>query len=165
VCYDATGSITAGGAGGSFTIHSGGSSALVAGVKILLEPGVTVLSGGHLHGFVTQSGQYCQARSALKSGDTGAEGLSHGMPAYPGESSHVYPNPTTGYFTLEPAGVFRNMKLHAEIWSIHGQKVLSRDLAGSGSYGFSLGDTPCGLYILKIKGDKTAESIRLLKQD
>ena len=63
-CYNATNIITVAGGLNSFTVQSGGSVTMIAGVSIDYLPGTTVISGGYIHGYIAPAGPYCLVPSA-----------------------------------------------------------------------------------------------------
>jgi hypothetical protein len=58
-CFSATQTITVAGNGSTFTVENGGSVTLIAGSNIICLPGVKVVPGGYLHGYITQNNTYC----------------------------------------------------------------------------------------------------------
>ncbi len=63
-CYNAYQTITIAGNGTTFTVQNGGTATIIAGQKINLLPGTTVLSGGNMHAYITMNGQYCTTPSS-----------------------------------------------------------------------------------------------------
>jgi hypothetical protein len=60
-CYDATQTITIAGNGTEFNVQDGASATLIAGQQIIFMPGTKVFQGGYLHGYITNTGQYCES--------------------------------------------------------------------------------------------------------
>ncbi|MCX6268380.1 MAG: PKD domain-containing protein [Bacteroidetes bacterium] len=58
-CFSAIQTITVAGDGTLFAVQNGGSATLIAGHNILILPGVSVDSGGYLHGYITSDNVYC----------------------------------------------------------------------------------------------------------
>ena len=94
---------------------------MIAGVAILYMPGTTVQSGGYMYGHISPSGPWCvpvQAPSIVTV-PTGIEEVSKQS------FFNVYPNPTTGSFTLELSEVSETSVVKVEIYGIYGEKLLN----------------------------------------
>jgi hypothetical protein len=163
-CYNASQTITVAGSGTSFTVQSGGNVTLIAGLKVDMLPGATVQSGGYLHGYIAPSGPFCTNPSY--------------MPVVPGENIvpdpeipavfiedlfKVYPNPTTGAFTLELTGVNDSEKILVEIYSMKGNKMLNISLTGGGKHELTMDGNPAGMYVLKVVSGKNTGTARIIK--
>lgn len=103
-CYHATQTIMVAGSGTSFLIQNGGSATMIAGQNILFYPGTTVQPGGYLLGYIAPGGPFCggviPSAPEVIAGEEEIAG-SAVSPAF-----KIYPNPTTGIFTLEHRGTF-----------------------------------------------------------
>ena len=55
LCYNATDTLTVDGTTYPVIVESGGGLVLIAGSNVILKPGVSVISGGYLHGYVRSS--------------------------------------------------------------------------------------------------------------
>ncbi|MFZ4523012.1 MAG: GEVED domain-containing protein [Bacteroidales bacterium] len=161
LCFDASNTITVAGGGSTFVVQSGASATMIAGVKISYLYGTTVLPGGYMHGYITSTNSYCGALPAsmvtLTSGSE--EGLSD-----PNLSSRfaIYPNPTTGVFTLQDRSEQAAGNIQVEIYDMRGDRILSKTCSGEKTHTFTLADFATGLYFVKvISGDKV-ESFKLV---
>ncbi|MCX6303730.1 MAG: GEVED domain-containing protein [Bacteroidetes bacterium] len=159
VCYVATTTITVAGGGNSFTVTSSGDVTLHAGVNILLEPGTTVMSGGHLLAQINTDP--CPGPAApITAATTGQEevlaGLSHAC-------FTLFPNPTSGNFTLMQKGDKTYGTVKVEVYSMNGTKVLTESMIGEKSHEFHFSDIPVGLYFVKIVADDYVETLKLIK--
>jgi hypothetical protein len=115
LCFDATNTVTVAGGGSTFVVEPGGSAVMIAGVKISYLYGTTVQPGGYMHGYITTTGSYCGSLppamvAAVVTGVTGPEEV---QPlAVPQDGRFfIYPNPTTGRFTLVRKGGMPELKL------------------------------------------------------
>jgi hypothetical protein len=160
-CYSASQTLTVAGGNTTFVVKDGGSATMIAGQRILFLPGTSVKTGGYMHGYITTSNQYCgQQTPALPevvSGD--------GEPVLiPGQTCFtIYPNPTTGNFTLEQRGgkSFDNVKV--EIYGMHGERLMSGEMAGEKKHKFWTSGLPQGLYFVKVVADGYVETFKLVK--
>jgi hypothetical protein len=75
----------------------------------------------------------------------------------------VYPNPTTGMFTLEQKGGVECVRGRVELTGIQGERLMTAELTGERKFVFSLSDVPAGLYLLRIFTGGTIETIKINK--
>ena len=75
----------------------------------------------------------------------------------------MYPNPTNGDFTLIQKGnaTFDNVQM--TIYTMRGDRILSRELNGQKSYSFSAADYASGFYFIKLVAKDHVETIKLIK--
>jgi hypothetical protein len=160
-CFNASQTITVAGSGTTFMVENGGSATMVAGQNILYQPGTTVASGGYMHGYITQTNEYCGAIEApiiaVKAGDE-KQPLVESRSAF-----RIYPNPTSGLFTVE---LTRNASPDAsiEIYGIRGEKVMKTNFSGVNKQTISLDGQPAGLYFIRLVEEGKTEMGRLIKQ-
>lgn len=159
-CYGALQTIYVAGGITTFTVQSGGSATMIAGQNIVYLPGTTVEAGGYMHGFITTDGQYCSVLPVAKSVATTTEGLA---PAAGTILFRLYPNPTTGTFTLEQSGDDPGQNLQLEIYSLLGKRMLLDNIMGEKQHQFNLGNVPNGIYLVKIMTGGKVETIKLVK--
>ncbi len=159
-CYNAQETITVAGEGTFFTIENGGQATIIAGQKILFLPGATVQAGGILYAYITQTSTYCtpgpaQAKSlSAVPGDGGATHASY----------LVYPNPTTGEFTLEVTGEPAGSQATAEIFGMRGETISEVTLDGKLKQVFNLHGSPAGIYFLRIVRGSSVTTIKVIRQ-
>jgi hypothetical protein len=75
----------------------------------------------------------------------------------------IYPNPTSGNFTLVQKGEKSFGTLKVEIFSMKGEKVLTETMIGEKKHEFTFSDLPGGLYFVKVVADGYVETIKLVK--
>ncbi|MCK9203266.1 MAG: chitobiase/beta-hexosaminidase C-terminal domain-containing protein [Bacteroidales bacterium] len=162
-CYNAKQTITVGGQNGPFLVQDGGSVTMIAGLNILFLPGTKVGSGGYLSAYITQTETYCGAKSA-----TIPEPETKAIAVTTLQSNHstfrVYPNPTSGSFTLDMSGTDPSQKVNVEIYRMTGEPVLKETLTGESQHQYNLGDQPTGIYILRILNTEMAGTIKIIRQ-
>ena len=165
-CYNASQTITVAGTGTTFTVQSGGSATLIAGQKISVLPGAVVQPGGYFRGYIAPAGPFCVNPTYMPvvSGSTGEENNPEIPASFVENLFKVYPNPTTGNFTLELNGLAETEKIRVDIFSMTGDKVLSTELTGGIKHDLSLTGKPTGIYLIKVASDKTIGITRIIKQ-
>lgn len=78
-----------------------------------------------------------------------------------GLSCEVYPNPSSGDFTLTVSAVEKNVNVH--VYNLMGQEVY-HEKTKAGKIGIPLQSSPTGAYMLKVEADGAVYSKILLKQ-
>jgi hypothetical protein len=161
-CNSAAQTIYVAGNGTAFAVEGGGSATMIAGQNILYRPTTTVDWGGYMHGYITTTSQYCGTQPPAMVAVVAGEEES--LPAADGDSFRMYPNPTTGSFTLEFKEQSSDDMIHVVIYSMHGENLSTLELPGGQSHVFSLSDKPAGLYIIHVLTGRTAETAKIIKQ-
>ena len=164
-CYAAAQTITLAGGGSFFFVPNGANVQLVAGWNIFCEPGLLVQSGGYFHGRIATANDYCPP-VPFKTGDeeSGTETANQIAPAAAGDMFRVYPNPTTGDFTLELSSEPEGENVSVECYTLLGAKIISRELSAGRKHSFSLGSQAPGLYILKVSRNGTTGMQKIVRQ-
>ena len=88
------------------------------------------------------------------------------FPASPGiEQScfSIYPNPTTGSFTLVQKGDKLYGNVTVEVFSMRGEKVMTETIIGEQMHDFRFSDMATGLYFVKVVADGYVETMKLVK--
>jgi hypothetical protein len=147
-CFNATQTITVAGSGSSFTVPDGGHATMIAGQNILFFPGTLVESGGYLHGYIAPGGPYCLPQPLPSVLQGTVEGVISGLQTF-----RVYPNPTSGTFTLEMTGDTGSKRTTVEIYTMKGEKIFSAVLTEERKHEFSLSGQPVGLYLIRVNSD------------
>jgi hypothetical protein len=165
-CYNASQNITVAGTGTTFAVQTGGSATLIAGQKISVLPGAIVQSGGYFHGYIAPTGPFCTNPTYLPdvSGSPNEENSLEIPAAFVENLFKVYPNPTTGNFTLELNGLAETDKIRVDIFNMTGNYVLSTEFTGGIKHDLSLSGKPTGIYLIKVTSEKTVGITRLIKQ-
>jgi hypothetical protein len=159
MCYDATSVIAVAGNPYFFNVESGANVTMIAGKKIFLLPGTTVLPGGYLHAYI--SNVYCSVPDF--SGVSSGLGADENAFVIERASFRVYPNPTNGNFTLEQKSDFDFRNVTVEVYGMRGERILTGNIIGQQKHEFMFGDVPAGLYFVKIIAGDYVETIKLIK--
>jgi len=163
VCYEATETITVGGGGDTFIVQNGGSVKLIAGYKVIMLPGTRVHSGGYLHAYCTPYGFFCDTTSTMPIPPLDLNEEIYSNPQND-DFFRIYPNPSTGVFTLEltegqePNGIF------IEISTLMGERIFKTDMPSHRTYQINLAERPPGIYIIKVKQNDRIGIEKLMKQ-
>ncbi len=135
---------------------------MIAGQNIRYLPGTTVLPGGRMHGYITSTNQYCGQKSpaipSLITGDD--ESLVTAMNPF----FSLYPNPTSGNFTIEQkkSGIYGNVKV--EMYNMCGERIMVREITGEMKHEFTIPELLHGLYFVKIMvNDDYIKTFKLVK--
>lgn len=173
MCFEATNNLTVGGSGSIFEVQNGASANLVAGNKVVMLDGTRVFPGGYLHARITTTGDYCSLPAPLLASgeDIFAEVNEERSEALPeseiatvatDRTFRVFPNPSTGLFTLELSEVASAITV--EIYGIMGELILKQVVSGFQIYEFDLSGQPKGVYIIRVADNNQTGSRRLIKQ-
>jgi hypothetical protein len=117
-------------------------------------------------GYITLDGNYCTTPSnplvnnLLKDGESQATG--NNVPVT--DNFRIYPNPTTGIFTLEQTVFVSSQVLNLEIYTLLGKRIMSDNIAGEKKHQINLGDVPAGIYLVRIMTGEKVETTKLIKQ-
>ncbi len=162
VCYDATQTITVAGSGTSFTVQNGGDVTFVAGQNILFMPGTMIYQGGNMMAYITTSGLYCGALQStlVNTGPQEAEpdNLVSGDKDY-----LIYPNPTTGHFTLEFSDELETDRCSIAIFGMDGKRLLLEELRDISKKEFNISIQAPGIYLVQIIRGEKVVSEKIIK--
>jgi hypothetical protein len=157
LCFDATNTITVAGSATTFTIEPGGNATFIAGQRIFFLDGTTVSSGGYMHGYI--SNIYCGSLIPSMVTVTGNDEPSHPVQT----SCRIFPNPVTDNFTIECLGILPKSGVHADIYSMKGERLRSVILHEV-KQEIPFSHVPAGLYFVKIQAEGKVEVIKLVKR-
>lgn len=167
-CYEAADVITVAGSGTTFIVENGGSVTLGAGQKISFLPGTEVELGGYLLAFINPVGPWCASGSSpqpIPESDNGVNEQVSWVNSQSNESNFkIYPNPTTGTFTLEMKEYDHHQDVTVRIFSLMGEMVQGIKMTGKSSHIFDLSGQPDGLYLVKIFADNEMSFVKVIKQ-
>ena len=161
-CFNATQTLTVAGGGNTFTVQSGATATMIAGHNIRYLPGTTVMAGGYMHGYITTDDQYCgQQAPAIPTVVAG--GSEQPATSTQSMSFSIYPNPTSGNFTVEQKGEGMPADVKVEVYSMRGEKVMTGEIIGEKKHEFWLSNLPHGLYFVKVLAGDYIETFKLVK--
>jgi PKD repeat protein len=145
-CFDAIQTIMVAGNNDYFMVQPGGSATMIAGQNILYYPGTTIVAGGYLYGYIAPAGPWCSnpAKEVIIAGQV-SQNVSAGQNFF-----SVYPNPTTGDFTLKLSGISTSEPVTVELYSMKGEKISTVVMTHETTHKFSISGKPAGLYLVRV---------------
>ena len=163
VCYDATQVITVAGGGTTFVVELGGVVDMIAGLSIDYLPGTQVNSGGIMHGWIAPSGPFCNTAKSTSFISNQESGNETSSVAERTGSVGIYPNPTTGTFSVAIKDLPAEENARVEVYGMTGVLLLSETFNHMATREFSLLGKPAGIYFVKVTaGDKVITSKLIL---
>jgi hypothetical protein len=147
LCFDAVQNVSV----QDLLVQSGGTIHLVAGQSVLLLPGVIVEANGYLRAWIDTDGMYCMnAKAIVAVADQPIPEIMFEEAKPLAEGIRVFPNPTTGIFTLELPATSESTTANVEIYGMMGELVQQKTLFGEKSHQFNLSNQPRGIYIVRV---------------
>jgi hypothetical protein len=114
-----------------------------------------------MHGYIAVDGPWC---TTSKMPEVAATGTEEPTPVSLEQTYFsIYPNPTTGNFTLVQKGDNQYGNVKVEVYGMRGDKVLSTQMIGEKKHEFVTSTLPTGLYFVKVVADNYTETIKLIK--
>jgi hypothetical protein len=161
-CFDATQTLNIAGNNTYFVLNNGGSATMVSGQKIFYRPDVLVTTGAYMHGYIAPSGPYCESFPASMVSTSEGEELQ--LPGKQETHCSLFPNPTTGEFTLQVGSTMDPTNLKVEIYTVQGTKARSVVINGETKHTFSLATMPVGLYVVRVISGEKSEMMKVIRQ-
>lgn len=163
-CFNALQVITVAGGGTTFTVQNGGNATFIAGQRISYLPGTTVMNGGHMHGYITTTAQFCGSLPpAIVSTPVQAGGIAGMSENLIGQTIRLYPNPTDGSFTVDQRNSDAAGISMVEIYQMNGIRILSRTFDNVHRCKFDITGLPTGMYFVHIRTGESTSVEKLIK--
>jgi hypothetical protein len=162
----ATHTITTAGSGTTYLVEGGGEVTLIASEFVRLLPGTTVQQNGLLHAFISTR---CVPCNLLKSTSVDSNLLISGQTGEPMGGQRdlsiikVYPNPTTGDFTIERKSETGMDNGRVQIYNAQGIQLFTEEFSGEIRHVFTLSDRPVGVYFLRVICATGVETIKVIR--
>jgi len=165
VCYSAGQTITVAGGGTFFFVPNGSSVDLVAGQNIILLPGTLVRLGGYLHGWISTDGSFCNTTKSILAGNVAEDTeIDNSVIVNKDSFFKVFPNPTTGNFTLElflePDGTL----VKVQCYNLLGSLIMEKEFYSGKLHEFTLIDQQPGMYVLKVVQNQNAGMQKIIRE-
>ncbi len=139
---------------------AGGSVELIAGQSIRLLPGLSVMPGGYLHARIATGYVFCSTLLSQMPRDDvcGEEQLKAAVTGKGDESVFtLYPNPGSGYFTIEVGPRWQGRDLRLEVYTFDGRLLAVKSFEAAPTQGFYLPGQKKGMYLIRlVNGNKWA---------
>jgi|LSQX01.1.fsa_nt_gb hypothetical protein len=162
-CFAATKTIILAGNGTSFIVENEAMVNIVAGENIIFNPEVQINHGAMFHAWIDTTNEYCgQEKSIIAVNNNDREPTT--SIKNKGDDArlfNVYPNPTNGNLTI--VSLSGNESCFLEVYNFTGEKLLGRNISGSGNYTLNLSDCPEGMYLLRLFAGSNFEIIKIVK--
>lgn len=165
ICYEANNSIITGGYGSTFIVQNGAVVHLIAGNNVILKDGTHFQSGSYVHAYIDLTGEFCTNPKAML-----APVVDEIKPEVtPIESGlkemffNIYPNPTTGQFTLELAETDEHVSIKVEIFSLIGESIINAELPEMKQYLFDLSAKQPGIYLLRVMQGSDVGVVKVIR--
>ncbi len=164
LCFNAMETITVAGDGNQFIVQAYGHADLIANHSILLKHGTSVELHGSLHARI--STDWCPPQQSLL-----ASFFEEPKPIRqsfePIQNSgffKVYPNPTTGDFTLELLKVEEASLLLLEVYTMQGRLITRSELPAQPQHSLSLVGQQPGVFLIRVLKDQEIGTGKIIKQ-
>ncbi|MGB4204111.1 MAG: T9SS type A sorting domain-containing protein [Bacteroidales bacterium] len=162
-CFDATETVIVAGNGKHFIVKSGAHADIIAGTNIKIKEGTAIEYGASLHAYI--SDVMCNQQPSMLSADIENLPASELNPETFNKSSFfmVYPNPTTGDFTLEMLKSEEASQLLIEIYTMQGNLVFRSELPVQNQHNLSLSSMQTGLYLIRVQHGYETGVLKIIK--
>jgi|LSQX01.1.fsa_nt_gb hypothetical protein len=169
ICFDATSILTVAGGGNTFVVQDGGNVNLIAGHNISMLEGTSVRSGAYLHAYI--SNEYCTLPPAMLAAEEDNDAINETVSEKSSEVFEnrindlfrVYPNPTTGIFTLELNSVNESGSVRIEIFNLLGERILNTEQQTNSHYQLDLSGNKAGIYFIRVNNSGRIDQKKLIK--
>lgn len=166
-CYNATVTITVAGNGTTFTVTDGSSATLIAGANIHMLEGTTIMPGGYLHGYITETGEFCQVpANPLAGNDLPFSEVPQPMVPVKNTADPytAWPNPTSGRITIDKAGSQQaGTATTISVYTITGNVLITRLFESAEKMELSLEGVTPGIYFLSVSDGENRAVIKVVK--
>ena len=136
---------------------------MIAGQKISFLDGTKANSGSYLLGRITTTGAYCC--NTILPAQASLNGVADGIQSNVLKPFfNVYPNPTTGTFTVELNNIAESATVSVEIYGILGEKIMKAEMAGSKQQVFDLSGKQHGIYLIRVINGEEVGMTKIIRQ-
>lgn len=174
-CFGATQNIVLAGGSDTFIVEAGTGVELIAGNSIRMLPGTKVEPGGYMHARITSSdGPFCDIEepmvASLQNDDLAGHETYQGPLYEPGNEAmekpffRVYPNPTSGDFTVEITAGNADLPYTIEVYGMRGEVIIRNDRLTNWQHQLSLEGQQPGLYMIRVQQGDQAGVERIIKR-
>lgn len=165
ICYGATQTITLAGGGTYFVVQNNADVELVAGINIIMLPGTQVEYGGSMLARITQTSDYCVMTRSIVNNTSGETIIREEiLTNQHSQLFCVFPNPTTGLFTLELFEFEESSTITVEVYGMLGDRILHTTLPVEQYYLLDLSGKQTGMYFIKVMIEGRVGIEKLLKK-
>ncbi len=173
-CFDALETIILAGGTNTFIVENGTGVDLIAGYSIMMLPGTMIEYGGYLSARISTDGAFCNIEDPIVASlrveqpdnTTYEEPLSAPVKTQTAKAFfRVYPNPTTGDFTVEMIDHdMMGQPISIEILGMRGELVKQINEVSNFQHSLSLRDQQPGLYMIRVQCGNVFGIERIVKK-
>ncbi len=162
-CFNATLSIHVAGGNSVFLVEEAGFAQFIAGEKVVLLPGTTVVNGGGLYVSITTDSTFCTPIESILSMIVTKSDNSVDYELFvQSKKIRIFPNPTKGKVLIELADPAHTI-VHVEVYNLEGVCLKKSDTTYGATLNINLYDVSSGIYIVKILTDSNIASGKVVK--
>ena len=170
-CFDAYKTIILADGGDTFIVDANTGVELIAGHSILMLPGTQVEYGGYLSARISTDGLFCDVEEPMVASvrvnepDRNEEPLSKQELDNPDKPFfRVYPNPTTGDFTVEISSNYSDLPYAIEVYGMRGEVIIRNEQLTGWQQHLSLQGQQPGLYMIRVQRGEEMGVERIIKR-
>lgn len=181
-CFNASGTVTIEGASilngvmadirsgnsiaaNNFQVEEGGMARLTANSSIALNEGVLITPGSDGFFIAEIAGfEPCTLLKSILASSENSHDSKTGQLVSLADFLQVFPNPTTGVFTLRMICDQRPHTAIAGVYNNMGQQIIDQQLSDEDTYEFDLRDEPDGLYFIRVVMGHKTQTLKLIKK-
>ncbi len=179
-CFGATETITLAGGGTIFIVENGTGVELVAGNIILMLPGTYVHQGGYLHSRIAENDDdFCNPPESMLAAETLHKPHQHPDNGIKNDAADallpetdiniepflkIYPNPTTGIFTIEWQHNEKLADVCITILNMQGNMIYVNNAIKVSQLKFDLSAQPQGIYFVRVVMGSEVISKKVIRQ-
>ena len=173
-CFDAAETIILASGGDTFIVDANTGVDLIAGESIRMLPGTRVEHGGYMHARITSSsGPFCDVEEAIVATMEGyaPEQTASQEPLTTNELDNpdkpffkVYPNPTTGEFTVEIMDGYTDAAYTIKVYGMRGEVIIHNVRLTGLQQHLSLQGRQPGLYMVRVQRGHDVHVERIIKR-
>ncbi len=161
-CYEEVETIVTGGDGTTFTVESGATVNLVAEQNVRMLAGTHFEQGSGVHVLIGSGGTYClnhMSKPAAMVQQADVQQLE--LPPF-SNFCKIYPNPTSGVFTIELNESGSGSQISVDIYNSIGKKMSHEEVSMYRQHNFDISYLPRGIYIIKVLRDGTSDMAKTI---
>ncbi len=165
-CFNATQTVILAGNDTEFIVQPGGEATVIAGQRIILKAGTHIRQGATFRAWITNDDNYCFQEANLLTNVENylpVDELVEDEAISTQRSFRVFPNPTTGVFSIELLNYEPSPLVDVAVFNMQGRLIMRTRSRPESIIGFDLGQHQPGIYIIRVISDDDISSARIIK--
>ncbi|MCX6269175.1 MAG: T9SS type A sorting domain-containing protein [Bacteroidetes bacterium] len=165
-CFQAMDALSTGANGATFLVKNGATAHLTAGKKIVMYPNTHAASGASFHAYISTDGTYCnEPKAPVTDYDGNEDAIAEKEPSLDHQAFFkVYPDPTSGSFTLELSAEPGESTVSVTCYNNMGSLVMEKDFFSGKKHELSLAGHAPGIYLLRVRMNGNTGIKKMIKQ-